>query len=90
MEVKIEFSERFLNDTRQIYSRKVASELKEALSTIEAIPTIGSKIIAESLKAEFSENIYKWIVGPFDLIYTFNSKENTVQLHALVPQKMVK
>ena len=71
MEVTIEFSECFLNDSKQIYSKKVADELKTALSIIETIPTIGSKIIAKSLKDEFGEDIYKWIVGPFDLIYTF-------------------
>ena len=71
MGVTIEFSERFFEDATQIYSLKVADELKKAISLIEVVPTIGSKIVRNSLKEEFGEDIYKWVVGPFDLIYTF-------------------
>ncbi len=86
----IEFSEQFLEDTEQIYSYKVADELKNAIALLEVIPTIGSKIVRKSLKEEFGEDIYKWIVGPFDLIYTFDEENEAVQLHALISQKLVK
>ena len=90
MGVSIEFSVQFLQDAEQIYSPKVANELRNAISLFEIIPTIGSKIVRQSLKEEFGEDIYKWVVGPFDLIYTFNEDLQTIQLHALLPQKMVR
>lgn len=90
MGVSIEFSDQFLQDAEQIYSPKVADELRNAISLFEIIPTIGSKIVRKSLKEEFGEDIYKWVVGPFDLIYTFNEDLQTIQLHALLPQKMVR
>ena len=90
MGVVVEFSEQFLRDSEQIYSRKIAKELREAIALIEAVPAIGSKIVRQSLKYEFGEDIYKWIVGPFDLIYTFDESRGIVQLHALIAQKMVK
>lgn len=90
MGVSIEFSDQFLQDAEQIYSPKVADELRNAISLFEIIPTIGSKIVRQSLKEEFGEDIYKWVVGPFDLIYTFNEDLQTIQLHALLPQKMVR
>ena len=90
MGVVVEFSEQFLRDSEQIYSRKIAKELREAIALIEAVPAIGSKIVRQSLKYEFGEDIYKWIVGPFDLIYTFDESHGIVQLHALIAQKMVK
>ena len=90
MGVSIEFSDQFLQDAEQFYSPKVADELRNAISLFEIIPTIGSKIVRKSLKEEFGEDIYKWVVGPFDLIYTFNEDLQTIQLHALLPQKMVR
>ena len=90
MGVSIEFSDQFLQDAEQIYSSKVADELRNAISLFEIIPTIGSKIVRKSLKEEFGEDIYKWVVGPFDLIYTFNEDFQTIQLHALLPQKVVR
>ena len=90
MGVSIEYSDQFLQDAEQIYSPKVADELRNAISLFEIIPTIGSKIVRQSLKEEFGEDIYKWVVGPFDLIYTFNEDLQTIQLHALLPQKMVR
>ena len=90
MGVTIEFSEKFLEDASQIYTIRVAGELKKAISLIEVVPTIGSKIVRESLKEEFGEGIFKWAVGPFDLIYTFDEDSMSVQLHALIPQRMVR
>ena len=90
MDVSVEFSDKFLQDAEQIYSSKVADELRNAISLFEIIPTIGSKIIRKSLKEEFGEDIYKWVVGPFDLIYTYDESHQAIQLHALIPLKMVK
>ncbi len=90
MGITVEFSEQFLADAEQIYSPKVADELKNAIALFEIVPTIGSKIVRDSLKKEFGEDIYKWIVGSFDLIYTYDENSQVVQLHALIPQRMVK
>ena len=90
MGVKVEFSVQFLTDAEQIYSPKVADELRNAIALFQIIPTIGSKIVRKSLKNEFGEDIYKWVVGPIDLIYTFDEASQVVQLHALIPQKMVR
>lgn len=90
MGVKVEFSEQFLIDAEQIYSSKVADELRNAIALFEILPTIGSKIVRQSLKDEFGEDVFKWIVGPFDLIYTFDEANEIIQLHALIPQKMVR
>ena len=90
MVVSIEFSEQFLEDADQIYSPKLAKKLKKTILLLEVIPAMGSKIIRDSLKERFGEDIFKLVVGPFDLIYTYDESTSSVRLHALVPQKTVK
>ena len=90
MGVKIAFSEQFLEDAGKIYSARIAQELKDAIALFEIVPTIGSKIARKSLTEEFGEDIFKWVIGPFDLIYTFDETTRVVQLHALIPQRKVR
>ncbi len=90
MVVSIEFSEQFLEDAGQIYSPGLAKRLKRTILLLEVVPTMGSKIIRDSLKKRFGKDIFKLVVEPFDLIYTYDEAARCVRLHALVPQKTVK
>ena len=87
--VRIIATDAFIESACQIYSSKIRNELSNALDTLEVCPEIGSKIVFESLKREFGENIRKYIIGPFDLIYEFFPNDGRIYLYDLVPQRAV-
>lgn len=89
MEVELKVSARFIEDSQQIYSKRIATALERAIQNITFMPTCGSKIVPLSLKNEFGEDIYKYLVGPFDLIYSYSSKQCIVELHALIDQRRI-
>ena len=90
MEIEVKISDRFIEDSQQIYSKHIAKTLERAIQNITFMPTCGSKIVALSLKSEFGEDVYKYLVGPFDLIYSYSEEKAVVELHALIDQRQVR
>ena len=53
MGIKVEFSEQSLSNAEQIYSPKVADELRNPTALFEIVTSVGSRISRDSLKEEF-------------------------------------
>lgn len=88
--IDIAFTNRFIEEALQIYSPKVQKELDSMLETLQVLPEIGSRIVADSVKREFGDDVYKCLIGPFAMIYRYNKEENLVKIIALLHQRGIR
>lgn len=79
------YSEAFLDDAASIWSAGVKGHLMEALRAIESFPEIGSTDLPASIREQYGENVRKFAVRPFDLIYEYDCEADTVLVYGLVP-----
>lgn len=78
------YTEGFLDDAAAVWSGQVRDRLGRMLAAIEAFPEIGSRDIPASLRAQYGDGIRKAVVEPFDLIYEYDSKTDSVIVYGLV------
>ena len=78
------YTEGFLDDAAAVWSGQVRDRLGRMLAAIEAFPEIGSRDNPASLRAQYGDGIRKAVVEPFDLIYEYDSKTDSVIVCGLV------
>ena len=78
------YTEGFLDDAAAVWSGQVRDRLGRMLAAIEAFPEIGSRDILASLRAQYGDGVRKAVVEPFDLIYEYDSKTDSVIVYGLV------
>lgn len=80
-------SKRFIDDAAHIQSHKLLAQIEGNLRNIAAFPEIGSKNIPPSVAAEFGESIRLIPINPFDLIYEYDEKADSVIVYGLIHQR---
>ena len=84
---------RFATDCQKTFghitSRRLQDRLDELLDLIVEVPTIGSKLVRDSLKEEFGENCLKADLAPFLLIYEYDEGEDIVRVYGIVHRRSV-
>lgn len=86
----IVYSPRFASELARVVSTKVEDRIYNALSVIEAVPSIGFTNIPEMIRAEFGEGVLKMVVDPFDIFYEYFSEEDVVFVYTLVHQRQAR
>lgn len=84
---RLEYSERFAEDLARVTSGKVEARIYAALDNVEAFGGFGSKVVPDSIREDFGEDVRKVVVNPFDLIYTHYPDDDLVRVEALVHQR---
>lgn len=79
------YSEEFLDSVACIWSGAVKQHLARALQAIEAFPEIGSVDVPPSVRERYGEEVRKFVIAPFDLIYEYDREADTVLVYGLVP-----
>ena len=85
---KIVVTEGFVEDMTQVELDSKREEIWYVISLLEYAPEMGSKILPVLIRRRFGESVYKIVVKPFDIIYRYSSKEDTVYVVGLVHQRM--
>ena len=84
--VKVGASERYFEDLEQVYSQRVEGKIRKIVDLLSYTPEIGSKLLPKSIREEFGEDVLKFVVDPFDLIYRYDKQRGEVRLLALIHQ----
>lgn len=84
------YTEGFLDDAAAVWSGQVRDRLGRMLAAIEAFTEIGSRDIPASLRAQYGGGVRKAVVEPFDLIYEYDSKTDSVIVYGLVHFRAVR
>ena len=84
---KLLFSEQFLDDAATINSSRVNKHLHRILRMLEQFAESGSASVPPSIHEQFGPNIRKCAMNPFDLVYRYDPKSDTVYLHGVIHQR---
>lgn len=79
----VRYANRFIDDVAEIYSEHVLEELESALASIEQFPEIGSSQVGRSLAERFGEDLRKFPVSSFVIVYRYRSDEDELDFIAL-------
>ena len=85
--VRLEYSWRFADDLASVTSEEVEAHVMRCLDALESFPEIGSPLVPDRIEREIGPGVRKIVVAPFDLVYTYRSGADVVQVEALVPQR---
>ena len=76
-----------MDDAAVVEREDKLDEILDTISILEVSPEIGSAILSESLRRRFGPQVRKLVVQPFDIIYDYLPKEDTVVILTLVHQR---
>ena len=85
--VRLEYSWRFADDLASVTSEEVEAHVMRCLDALESFPEIGSPLVPDRIEREFGPGVRTIVVALFDLVYTYRSGADVVQVEALVPQR---
>lgn len=78
------YTEGFIEDMTHVDQELKREELFRAAELVAQLPDIGSKRITQHSKELFGENIRKFVVSPFLLIYRYEPDTDTVYILSLM------
>lgn len=84
------FTDEFIDGVAQIYSERVLNELSESLIAIRSFKDLGTGFVRESLRKRYGDDIRKFPVSPFVIVYRYDENRNTVEFLALPHEKTVR
>ncbi len=82
---RLVLTEGFVDDLSQVWSERVASRVRESLEALETFPRLGATDMPKGIKRTYGDSVRRLSVPPFDLIYEFDEKADSVLVYALVP-----
>ena len=85
---KLIYSQRFADELLDVYSPRIKKQIDNILFFLEMSPESGSKNVADSLVQEFGDDIRKFAIGPFDLVYQYFPEKDEVYVYTLIHQKL--
>lgn len=83
------FADEFIDGVASIYSDRVLRELDSRLNSIRTFPLIGSNNLRPSLSELYGEDILKFPLSPFVIVYRYKEKEGLVEFLALPYEKSI-
>ena len=82
---RVELTERFVDDASGIRSDRVLEHVHGVVRNLERFPQMGSTDVPRSIAREFGDDVRKYVVAPFDLVYEYNKDSDVVYVYGLVP-----
>ena len=86
---KVVISEEFVEATAEVYSDRVFNDLFRLAEMLETLPELGSTDLPAAIRKRFGEDCRKIVVAPFDMLYRYDEKADTVYVAALIHQRRV-
>lgn len=87
---RVVYAPRFAKELARVTSDRVEQRIYEVLGIIEAMPSIGSTNIPQSIRTEFGDGVLKMVVDPFDIFYEYFEGQDVVWVYALVFQRQAR
>ena len=86
---RVAISEEFVEATAEVYSDRVFNDLYRLVEMLETLPELGSTELPAAIKRRFGKDCRKIVVAPFDMLYRYDEKTDTVYGAALIHQRRV-
>lgn len=83
-------TEQFFTSIDQITTAKLRNRLEELIKLVEQVPTIGSTLNRDWLKAEFGASCLTLDLKPFLLVYEYDESADVVALYGIVHHRRVR
>lgn len=87
---EVVFTEGFMADASIVEHEEKLDEVLGAIALLESFPEMGSAILPSSIRRRYGPQVRKLAVRPFDIIYDYLPKEDTVVILSLVHQRGVR
>lgn len=84
------FTDEFIEGVAQIYSERVLTELNGALNSIRSFKDLGSGFVYPSLRRRYGDDVRKFPVSPFVIVYRYDKERNRIEFLALPHEKTVR
>ncbi len=85
----IDFSREFVADLKRVRLSSKQDEILDKISMLSALPELGSRILADSIKIRFGTQVRKLVINPFDVIYEYLPEDDLVLVVRLMHQREV-
>ena len=77
----------FEADLDIVLSGKVLRDILKTVAMLEAIPSMGSSDVPQSIQESFGDSVRKIPVKPFDIVTRYDVEEDAVDVLGLVHQR---
>lgn len=83
----VDYAESFVDDMLKVELDSKREEIFYEIEILETAPEIGSKILPDSVKLLYGEDVRKLVVDSFDVVYRYIPEEDTVRIMGLLHQR---
>lgn len=81
---RLVFDDEFIREWSSVTSQEVSEKIDRMLQLIESMPGVGSSITADSIRHAYGPQVRKALVGPYQIIYDYDHRTDTVYVYGLL------
>lgn len=87
---EVVFADEFIDALAGVTSDRIYRRVLAVVSSLAAMPELGSPDVRPSIVARFGANVRKLVVGPFDIFYIYDARAGEIHVDALVHQRGIR
>lgn len=87
---RLRLAEQFVEDVATVYSPRLRNRIVATLKMLASFPESGAPVTSPSLVREFGCMARTCSVSPYVLVYEYSADQDVVDVHGLVPSRIVR